>query len=329
MLSRKSEGRSQGLQRIIVLSVAIVAIIALLVIVTLIVVNSGGEAEGRMEKNKLEEHLLRQAKEMMPETADIEEDISRADEAGIVYFLKDNKGKRIGWIHADPVSGDVYGQYDYKAEPSDKINIDINTAREIAGEFLASKGKDTEAMLPQSGRLRTVTVAGDPADTEKRYQYDFIYRPKIDGVPVYGGPTYFVSLSPHNGNIIIYGTVDGHFNLPDKLPERRINKEKAIDIAMQEAQRKAQEVSVKVSGLSGKTVAVYMEDLSLFEDEVELRYQLKPDGSLSLIWSAAFAIKQVAEGVDNSQIKAEPPFLCGYIFYVDAESGEIFGSNSF
>lgn len=257
------------------LLISAVSVVALMALGMVLIITAWGEASGKLERSKCEENAFKEAKEMIPETSSLEYiKIELGESEGVASFnLKDNKGKAIGVISADRVTGQVVYFYDARKQgPSEKIKISEENAQQIAEDFLRSKGIELGAsnIKLKHAALENKGMEGSAGNLEAKYQYSFTFYEMVNGIPISGGSACFVCISPEDGRVFSYGIGNSiSSNANNKASKASISKEDAIGIAKEEATRMADVPRTKP----------YISD-----NEIALEYTDFGDGELTPVW---------------------------------------------
>jgi hypothetical protein len=258
----------------------VIGVIAVASISTALVFAAQSIGNRNLSTEELREIVLAKTEGLIKNVDDAEEAPQQETENDKTFYLKNSSDERIGWAHVNKKTGEVTGIYNSSIMPSSDAKIDLLRAKSLAEDFLKSQGVDVEALVLDKAELRVAAEVGFPDNPTKLYIYYLEFYPQVNGIPVddfaYGTGPLSIRLSAEDGSINEYIGRLLPVSLPEPSSDFKIDKSKAINIAIERVKEQRQNTS---SPTDGKEIRY-----SVNEDEVEMRYMLVSDSEMKPYW---------------------------------------------
>ncbi|NPV59222.1 MAG: hypothetical protein HPY75_06115 [Actinobacteria bacterium] len=301
-------------------AVSIAAVVGAVIVIACLMLfsSSTGGATDNLERNKLTERALANAREFIPEAETVEEDPDYGNDLTAAFWVRDDGGENLGMLVIDRATGSVDFFFDARsssaARMSSEVRIGLEDATAIAKGFLEALGVDLEHFALESDPLVCVGMEGPPDNPTPVYSYEFYYRMQKDGMFVDGEGSCFVIISPLDGSIKSFG-------VPRRLISISNLKDEEIEISKEEAINIATEAVAGREVLEGTTPVVQT-------DGIELRYMLVGSSRLVPYWKVT--VRYSMDNLANvKDIPEEAKYMGGCVYSVSAVDGQILGEESF
>lgn len=297
-------------------------IVAAVIACFLLLPFGAGDATENIEKSKLMEKALIEAREFMPEAETLEENKDFGNDLNIAFIVRDGSGVNLGMIIVDRATGGANFYFDARGSSSPRatsdVRISLEEATAIAEGYLEALGVDMEHFALEKGPLVCTGMEGPPDDPKPVYSYEFNYRMQVNGIFVddveHGQGSCVVTISPVDGSIKAFTVPKRLVSIPDlKDEELVLSKEDAIEIASEEV--KGREI------MEGMTPVVQ-------SDNIELRYMVMGNSRLVPYWKVTvrYLMEDLAD-IDDYPESAK--YIGGCMYSISAVDGQILSEGSY